>query len=548
MKKMMMILFAAFIMLAAPLTLFSQKSRSPESAITSADLENYVSFLSSPLMKGRMNGEPELDIAARYIASQAGLIGLKPANNGSFFQPYTVYRKSFDTNKSMFQVITDENDTTTLHLPIYQIIPTGPADFILEGKVVFAGYGIKADKYKYNDLLDLKTEGKILLIMDRAPMTPDGRKCQFSEPGWVSSMGFQMKLTTLIYSKAKAILIVTDPKSGFHSFEESHAGLAGYLNTSMSLKPGQETTNPFMAAMPKVVFINSLVASELLRGSGHSLESLQNAIDSTLTPHSFEINGKTLRLTEVSRIEEKILNNVAGYIEGSDPVLKKEVVVFSGHYDHIGAVGSKINPGADDNASGSAALLSLAEAFQTMKKKPLRSTLFLWVSGEEIGLFGSQSYVSNPLFPLDKTVADLNIDMIGRVKEPADSTAETPMTGPNSVYVIADSQSKELLAIADAIDKKNKVDFDYSLSGKNHPLQLFSRSDHYNFVTKDIPILNFTTGIHSDYHTPGDVVSKVDFEKMEMITRTIYEIGLEVAARKTKVTVDNPFSSWGKGK
>ncbi len=548
MKKMIMIFSAVLILLPAPVKLLSQKSRSSENTITSADLKNYVTFLSSPLLKGRMNGEPELDIAAEFIASQAGLIGLKPANNGSFFQPYTVYRKSFDPDKTMFQIIRGEKDTTTLHLPVFQILPTGPADFVIEGEVVFAGYGIKADKYKYNDLLDLKAEGKILLIMDRAPMTADGKTCQFTEPGWVSSMSFQMKLTTLIYSKAKAILIVSDPKSGFRSFEESHSGLAGYLKISVSLNPTQEKANPFMAAMPKVIFISSAVADELLKGSGQSLESLQNTIDSTLTPHTFEITGKKLRLTEVTRTEEKTLNNVAGYIEGSDPVLKNEVVVFSGHYDHIGGSGTKINAGADDNASGSAALLSIAEAFQNMKKKPLRSTLFLWVSGEEIGLFGSQSYVDHPLFPLEKTVADLNIDMIGRVKEPADSTSETPMTGPNSLFVIADSQSKDLLSIAGKVDKRNPVDFDYSLSGKNHPLQLFSRSDHYNFVRKDIPILSFTTGIHSDYHTPRDIVDKIDFEKMKMATRSIYEIGLEIAGRKTRVAVDNPFTTWGKGK
>jgi hypothetical protein len=122
------------------------------------------------------------------------------------------------------------------------------------------------------------------------------------------------------------------------------------------------------------------------------------------------------------------------------------------------------------------------------------------------------------------------------------------MTGTTTVFVITDNQSKELVAIADEIDKKTPIDFDYSLSGRDHTLQLFSRSDHYNFVKKDIPVLFFTTGLHSDYHTPGDVVEKIDFKKMEMITRTMYEIGLIVANRKTRIIVDNPFSSWGKNK
>ena len=189
-----------------------------------------------------------------------------------------------------------------------------------------------------------------------------------------------------------------------------------------------------------------------------------------------------------------------------------------------------------------------AKAFQSLDRKPLRSILFLWVSGEEIGLFGSQSYVNNPLFPLDKTIADLNMDMIGRVKGVADTTAENPMTGPNGVFVITDNQSRELIEIANEIDKKSPLDFDYSLSGRNHPLQLFARSDHYNFVKKDIPILFFSTGLHTDYHTPGDVVEKIDFKKLELVTRTVYEIGFTVANKKTRLVVDNPYSSWGKSK
>jgi Zn-dependent M28 family amino/carboxypeptidase len=186
----------------------------------------------------------------------------------------------------------------------------------------------------------------------------------------------------------------------------------------------------------------------------------------------------------------------------------------------------------------------MANAFEVLKKKPLRSILFLWVSGEEIGLFGSKSYVNSPLFPLEKTVADLNMDMIGRVKGVADTSAENPMTNANSVFLITDFQSKELMKIAEEVDKKSILNFDYSLSGRNHPLMLFRRSDHYNFVQKDIPVLFFTTGLHTDYHTPGDVVEKIDFRKMELITKAMYEIGNIVANRKTRLVVDNPFSSW----
>jgi len=292
------------------------------------------------------------------------------------------------------------------------------------------------------------------------------------------------------------------------------------------------------------MFVHRSVADELLKDTGQTLEELQKNIDRNLKPNSFVITGKQLKITEASRSEDVILNNVAGFIEGSDPVLKKEIIVFSGHYDHIGVSGGLVNAGADDNASGTSALLELAQAFQSLGKKPLRSVLFLWVSGEEIGLFGSQYYVNNPLFPLENTVANINIDMIGRVKGIADTTADNPMTGPSSVFVITGDQSKELRSIAEEADERNPISFDYSLSGRNAPHQLFSRSDHYNFVKKDIPVLFFTTGLHTDYHSPGDVAEKLDYSKIELITRTIFDIGLTLANSKNRIIVDNPFSKW----
>ena len=239
-----------------------------------------------------------------------------------------------------------------------------------------------------------------------------------------------------------------------------------------------------------------------------------------------------------------ILKNIAAYIEGSDTDLKKEYVIFSAHIDHIGESARGINAGADDNATGCAALLSLAEAFNNLNKKPLRSVMFLWVSGEEIGLFGSKSYVDNPLVPLENTIVDLNMDMIGRIKGVADTSADNPMTGPKEVFIITGNQSSELMDIAEEIDKGTVLDFDYSLSGRKHPLQLFARSDHYNFVRHDIPVLFFTTGLHTDYHTPGDVTEKIDFKKLELITETVFQLGYTVANRKTRLEVDNPFSSW----
>ena len=544
MKKNSIFLLVTIIVTLISNNSYSQKNTGGSGSITASDLESHLSFLASTLLKGRADGEEGLEIASQYIASQAKKIGLKSLNGIGFIQQYTVVKKSLDPGKTMVQVIADGQAPVVIKEPLYQIVPMVAADFELEGEVVFAGYGIKADKYNYNDFDTLTLAGKILLVMDRAPTTPDGKKCLFEDQKWLTPMtGLQMKIQTLMLTKPKAILFVTDPKSGTSSIKEEYPEITGYLESSMTLK-GQKSQMFEFPGMPKIIFIHRKVADELLSGTDKTLADLQNAIDGDMKSHSFVITGKQIKITEVSLNEEIQLPNVAGLIEGSDPVLKNEVVIFSGHMDHIGVEGGKINSGADDDASGCAALLEMAEAFQGLQKKPLRSILFLWVSGEEIGLFGSQSYVNNPLIPLDKTVADLNMDMIGRVKGVADTSDQNPMSGPNSVFVITDNQSKELISIADAVAKKTNLTLDYSLSGRNHPLMLFARSDHYNFVQKDIPVLFFTTGLHTDYHTPGDVIDKIDFKKMELITKSMYEIGYQVANRKTRIAVDNPFSKW----
>lgn len=536
-------LFVIILTFLVPEILLSQKKNNGIYKINSEDLKAYVSFLASPAMKGRSNGAPELDITVNYLAAQAALIGLKPANGNSYLQPYTLMEKLIDHKKSSVKIFNEQNDSIIIKDPILQLYPVGAADFEIEGEVLFAGYGIKADKYNYNDLEDINPEGKILLIMNRSPTSEDGSRFLFEEPLWSSFMSIQAKLVNLMFSRAKAVLIVADPKSGFESVEQQYPGIANELKSSKYLK-GSKPLIADMPAMPRILFIHRSVADKLLKDTGHDLEELQREIDSTLKSHSFLIAGKRIKLTEVSMEREIILHNVAAWIEGSDPVRKKEIVVFSGHADHLGVSGENIYPGADDNASGCAAILEIAQAFQSLRKKPARSLLFLWVTGEEIGLFGSRAYVDNPLFPLENTVVDLNMDMIGRVKGIADTTSETPMSGKSEVFVITGNQSKELTAVADEIDKKSPIDINYSLSGRNNPLQLFSRSDHYNFVRKDIPILFFTTGLHTDYHKPGDVTGKIDFDKMAQITRMVYEIGFSVSNSKERLKIDNPFSNW----
>jgi hypothetical protein len=543
MKKIFNYLIIQILLVSINGSALSQRIIPGTDRITSSDLESYLDFIASPLLKGRMNGEPGLEIAQQYIVSQVKLMGLKPVNGSSFLQSYSIINHTMDPDKTMIQIIDDGKDTVTFKKPIYQLLPTEPSDFTVEGEIVFVGYALKQDKYGYNDFEGLNAEGKILMAMGGAPTTEDGKKYLFEGVNWASFMSIQVKLTALLFSRAKAVIIVMDPKSGKESLDEQFPGIAGALISTSNLK-GDKSPSLQLSAMPKIMFIHRSVANEILRGTGYDLTDLQKQIDTELKPHTFTIPGKKLQISEAALSKEVTLYNVAACVEGRDPVLKNEYVIFSGHADHLGESPKGINTGADDNGTGCAALLSIAKTFASLNKKPLRSILFLWVSGEEIGLYGSKTYVNNPLVPLENTLADLNMDMIGRVKGVADTTSETPMTGPTKVFVITGNQSKDLVSIAEKVDKGTILDLDYSLSERNHPLQLFSRSDHYNFVTKDIPVLFFTTGIHTDYHTPEDVVGKIDFKKMELVTRAMYQIGYEVANRKERIVNDNPFSKW----
>jgi Predicted aminopeptidases len=411
MKNIITCLVITILLIGTPEVTFSQKKIPGTDKITSSDLSSYVTFLASPLLKGRMNGEPGLDIAQQYIASEAKLIGLTPANGNSYFQPYSVIKNSMDPEKTMIQIVPKGRDTITYREPIFQLVPTGPTDFTVDGEVVFAGYGLKQDKYGYNDFENIQTEGKILLVMMSSPMNADG-KYVFETAKWTSFMSIQVKLTALLFSRAKAVMFVMDPRSGYISLDDQFPGISGELVSSTTFK-GEKPRNFTLPNMPKMMFISRSVADAILDGSGYTLEDLQKKIDSELKPHSFLIPDKQVKIKEAVQSTEEPMNNVAAYIEGSDPVLKNEYVVFSCHADHIGVTAKGINTGADDNASGCAALLSMAEAFRSLENKPMRSILFLWFSGEEIGLYGSQTYINNPLVPLEKTVADLNMDMIG---------------------------------------------------------------------------------------------------------------------------------------
>jgi hypothetical protein len=236
------------------------------------------------------------------------------------------------------------------------------------------------------------------------------------------------------------------------------------------------------------------------------------------------------------RITRLRSENVLGYVEGTD--LKDELVVVTAHYDHIGVDGGEVYNGADDDGSGTVALLEMAEAFMRARNEghgPRRSVLFMPVSGEEKGLLGSQYYSEHPVFPLENTIADLNIDMIGRVDS-------LHATSAPYVYIIgSDRLSTELHRINEEANAAHvKLDLDYTFNDPNDPNRFYYRSDHYNFARKGVPVIFYFSGVHEDYHQPGDEVDRIRFDLLEQRARLVFATAWELANRKERIMVDRP--------
>jgi len=278
--------------------------------------------------------------------------------------------------------------------------------------------------------------------------------------------------------------------------------------------------------------------------------------DSSDYPPSFQLaRTVTVNIAAGSTTDHQPYNVVA-ILEGSDPVLKAEYVAVGAHYDHVGSgclpVGNdRICNGADDDGSGTTALLSMAEALAKAPTRPKRSILFVWHTGEEKGLWGSRYFVEYPTVPLNQIVAQVNIDMIGRSRKEGDTKREnSELTGPDAIYIIGSTMmSTELGELVNTVNKSYlNLTYDTKYDAPNDPQRFFYRSDHYHYARKGIPIIFFFDGTHEDYHGVGDTADKIDYQKMEKVTRTVYMTTWEIANRPARLKVDKPLSTQTSGR
>jgi hypothetical protein len=508
--------------------------------IAAKQLRDYLTFIASDEMEGRDTPSRGLDTTAKFLAMNLDRWGFKPAGDeGSFFQRIDLRRDRADGG----QTKVDYSGRTLVAGTDF--IPVGGSGNV-SGQLVFAGNGwfIKSkdiDAYKGVD-----PKGRIAVIFGTPNMPPRGiTRADFGKQG-------EEFMNPSDYARSKGVvgLIYVPDFQYFANWQRNRQRLMERGSTVVAKFQAQSTSTP----LPSIV-ISPETANLLFTGERQTASGIFNASygsTGTALPASFLISDqKKITMSVANNTEIVPTQNVVAVWEGSDPVLKAEYVALGAHYDHVGSgcppVGNDtICNGADDDGSGTTALLGMAEALAKAPVRPKRSVLFVWHCGEEKGLWGSRYFTEYPTVPLNQIVAQLNIDMIGRSKKEGDTNPRnSELTGPDAVYLIGSTMmSTELGEIVNSVNKSYlNITFDTKYDDPNDPHRFFYRSDHFNYARKGIPIIFFFDGEHEDYHRAGDTADKIDYQKMEKITRTIYMTLWEIANRPARLKVDKPLPS-----
>jgi hypothetical protein len=520
MKKRYLILAVvplAFIWVAA-----IKKAPTPNpyaETITAADLRTHLTILASDEYEGRETGQPGQKKAAQYISDFYKSIGIPAQKDGTWLQEVKLVKISGGT--SSFEIKDSKGAATKFQQSKdYFFAAQTPGVNISTNEFVFVGYGIDDPKYSdYSAHDSAWYAGKILVMLDGEPSDKGVYRITGNNKPGMWTIQRRAKLNAARNRKAKAMLII--PADYAKSKDAARHNIEGYSLVLDEPEVDEE------APMP-VIYINGEMANTIFARGGQSktTDELRQMINSSGTPQSFVAN--TPGTIIITRNEEKLTTeNVLGYVEGTD--LKDELIVVTAHYDHLGIHDGVVFNGADDDGSGTVAVMELAQAFMQAKQDgqgPRRSMLFMTVSGEEKGLLGSSWYTRHPVYPLESTMCNLNIDMIGRVDEEHSKDS-------NFVYVIgSDKISPDLRKSIESNNKKYcKLKLDYRFDDDKDPNMFYYRSDHYNFAKNGIPVAFFFNGTHEDYHKESDEVSKINFSLMQKRARLVFYTAWDLANR-----------------
>ena len=487
-----------------------------------------LTFLASDALEGRMSLQNGDAVAIQWIASEFAKAGLQPAENGSFLQPVELIEYRADRAQS-YVALKRSGSEKQWKFP--DALGSYHSDVDVTAEVIFAGYGITAPELAYDDYQDIDAHGKIVLIFDHEPQETDPNSI-FNGTGNTRYATGRVKILNAQAHGAVGVLIAAEPNRKHPSNQERVARIGGSITRAVPL-PSQALAEDELHTPAAI--ISDAAAKEIFATAGAAPSELQAAIDRDLKPQSRPLpdTQATLHYRNVSVSTGKSYN-VAGLLEGSDPQLKAETIIFSGHHDHDGISGDQIWHGADDNGSGTVGVVALAQAFAANAahgEKPKRSLLFVVFAAEERGLLGSFYMAAHPLRPLETTRAVINFDMIGRNETESDQTKgllEIPANTTNRLNLIGASYSPDYNRTLVAENKYVGLDLDYRFD-RDYALNIFFRSDQFPFVLHNIPSFWWFTGFHPDYHHTTDTADKINYGKMAKILRLAYLTGFQFA-------------------
>ena len=497
-----LILYLVLVLLLSPAKLVFSIPNCENEQLTAENIISHIRYLASDELGGRMSGTAGADKAAEYISSQFKKAGLEPlGDDNTYFQKFSFTKdiRLGEQNKLEFEI--DKSKTELeLEQDFYTLSLSSGGEF--SGEVVFAGYGISAPELEYDDYEGIYVKDKIVLVLR---YTPEGYD---PESPFYDYSALRYKAMNAREKGAKAIIFVTPHSQD----EEEDLTLVG-RDFSYSDSGIQS------------LILKREKAEELLLNSDTDLKKLEQKLADKNNSSFLIPTTKAAIKTELIE-EEGESSNVIGLLEGSDPILKNEFIVIGAHYDHIGlgerdsrakkgSTEGSIHNGADDNASGVAGLIELSEFFSCEKESLKRSLVFIAFSAEELGLIGASYYIDSPKVPLDKTVAMINMDMIGRL----------------------DKDKLTVFGVGSSPEWKNLInnlssDFNFKISLNNSG---FAPSDQSVFFAKKIPVLHFFTGLHADYHTPSDDWEKINPAGERKVLELISELVVKLDSSQEKI-------------
>jgi hypothetical protein len=489
--------------------------------VPAADSHRYlddIKALTTSTMEGRGDGTKGLTRASHLIEKRFKSLGLEPAGKNSYFQPFTVITGARLKGNNHFIVLTgDQKKELT---PRQDFVPFSfSSSGSARGPLVFAGYGVSADEFQYDDYAALDVKDKIVVVLRYEPASFAAKT---GNHGLTQHSQLISKAINARNHGAKALVLVNG-KLG--------EGEEDLLTRFGSVSGPENVGILFMQ-------VKNDIAESWFKAAGKSLKDLQDQINTSSKPASIALpENQSASLTVSIENTRATVSNVLAYLPGKTG----EYVIIGAHYDHLGRGNfdslapsqiGQIHPGADDNASGTAGVLELARLLAPQKGQLQRGILFASFAGEELGLLGSAAWVKDPTRPLDKAAAMLNMDMIGRIKD-------------DKLYIGGVGTGSTLKPILEQAQPKSGFKIEYSAGG-------YSASDHTSFVARKIPVLFFFSGLHSDYHKPSDTWEKINPDSAARLLDLVSTTGLQLAdapERPAFITVveDRPAGGSGGG-